>query len=145
MLLLRVSGESTGDHYDVKAAAHGGTGSGVTHGALLVAFAEAVLGTDDDALGEARARVLSELGPAALVDAAAIVATFQQMDRIADATGIALDAMVDIASHDVQTELGLASFASAKNTTSSPIGRLVGRVLAPIRTPMMRLASRFLR
>lgn len=85
------------------------------------------------------------MGPAALVDAAAIVATFQQMDRIADATGIALDAMVDVASQDVQTELGLASFASSRNTKSSPIGRLIGRVIAPIRAPMMRLASRLLR
>jgi hypothetical protein len=142
-LLLRVSGESTGDRYDVKAAARGGTGGGVAHGALLVAFAEAVLGVDDDALDEARASVLSELGPAALVDAAAIVAAFQQMDRIADATGIVLDAMVDVASQDVQTELGLASFASAHNTTSSPIRRWTGRLIAPIRGPMMRLASRF--
>ncbi len=144
-MLLRVSGEGTGDRYDVKAAARGGAGSGVAHGALLGAFAEAVLGVDDTALDEARDRVLAELGPAALVDATAVVASFQQMDRIADATGIALDAMVDAASQDVQAELGLASFASSHNTQSSAISRWAGRLIAPIRAPMMRFASRFLR
>ncbi len=67
------------------------------------------------------------------------------MDRIADAIGIAPDAIVDSASQDVQAELGLASFASAHDTKSSLLGRLAGRVLAPIRGLMMRLARRFLR
>ena len=144
-MLLRVSGESSGDHYDVKAAARGGNGSGVAHGALLAAFAEAVLGADDDVLDEARARLRAELGPAALVDAAAIVATFQLMNRIASATGLALDAMVDVASQDVQAELELASFASSHDTASSAIRRWAGRLIAPARAPMMRFANRLRR
>ncbi len=112
---------------------------------MLIAFAEAVLAGDGDRLGPARAHLQRELGPAALVDAAAIVATFEQMDRIADASGIPLDGALDLVSQDVQAELGLASFASSHNTSSSPFGRLAARLLAPIRAPMMRLASRFLR
>jgi len=104
-----------------------------------------VLGSDGDRLGQTRRRLQQELGPAALVDAAAIVATFEQMDRIADATGIPLDTVVDMVSQDVQAELGLAMFASSHNTPSSAIGHLAARLLAPLRAPMMRLASRFLR
>ena len=112
---------------------------------MLIAFAEAVLGGAGDRLDATRSQLQQELGPAALVDAAAIVATFEQMDRIADASGIPLDGVVDMVSQDLQAELGLASFASSRNTSSSPFGRLAARLLAPIRAPMMRLASRFLR
>jgi alcohol dehydrogenase class IV len=140
-----VSGETRGERYDLTAATQPGTESGVAHGAVLIAFAEAVLGSNGEGLDQTRAHLQRELGNAALVDAAAIVATFEQMDRIADATGIPLDAVVQIASQDVQAELGLASFASSHNTPSSALGRLAARLIAPIRTPMMRLASRFLR
>lgn len=112
---------------------------------MLIAFAEAVVGSDVDRLDATRARLQQELGPAALVDAAAIVATFQQMDRIADASGIPLDAVVDMVSQDVQTELGLGSFASSHNTQSSSLGRLASRLLTPIRGTMLQLASRLLR
>ena len=88
------------------------------HGAPLTSFAEAVLGTDDTALAEARRQVLAELGPEGLVDAAAVVATFMQMDRIADGTGIPLDAAFVEPTQEMRTRLGFNDFASAQNTLS---------------------------
>jgi hypothetical protein len=52
----------------------------IPHGALLVAFAEAVLGIDDERLAETQSRIRVAIGDAALVDPAAIVATFNAID-----------------------------------------------------------------
>ncbi len=93
--------------------------SGIPHGEALLAFADAVLGEEDEVLDSARKRVLKELGPEALVDAAAVVATFMQMDRIADATGIPMDGAFLEQTREVRAELGLNRFASAQNTFGS--------------------------
>ncbi len=84
---------------------------GVSHGALLVEFAEAVLGADDDRLHRARARLRATLGDAALVDAAAVVANFNAIDRIADATGIPIDPERVELTADLRAELGINTFA----------------------------------
>ncbi len=80
---------------------------GVPHGALLVRFAEAVIGARPDALSEARRALLDALGAQALVDATAVAANFAVNDRIADAAGIPLDPFLERASKDVRAELGL--------------------------------------
>ena len=84
----------------------------------MVAFSEAVLGDDDVALESARKRVLDDLGPEALSDSAAVVATFQQMDRVADGTGIPLDAGVVELTQDFRADIGLNDFSSAQYTLS---------------------------
>ena len=91
--------------------------SGIPRGAELVAFSEAVLGDDDRALEESRAALLSAVGPAGFVDAAATVAAFQQMDRIADSTGIPLDRPIVGATDDFRERLGLEQFGSAENSS----------------------------
>jgi hypothetical protein len=92
---------------------------GVPNGRLLVSFAEAVLGEEDAALARTR-RVLGEImGPEALVDAAAVVAGFCAVDRIADATGIPLDADLEMMSAEVRSELGL----ERPSADSLPAGR----------------------
>lgn len=63
--------------------------SGVAAGGALVAFAEAVVLGED--AGAAPRAVLDALGPAALVDAAAVVASFNSVVRIADACGVPLE------------------------------------------------------
>ena len=45
-----------------------------------------------------------------------MIGAFNVVDRIADATGIPLDPMLDAMSGDIRQELGLARFASAANT-----------------------------
>ena len=84
--------------------------SGVAHGALLVAFAEAMAGEDDDALTHVRHAVIEVLNPAAMVDAAGVASNFERMVRIADATGIQLDERMQTLSQEVRDTLYLERF-----------------------------------
>jgi hypothetical protein len=98
----------TGKDFDLHAVTAGEVaGSGVAHAGALVAFAEAIVGDDDEALASARADVLGEIGPEALVDAAAVASNFMRMVRIADSTGISLDAPMEVLSQDLRAELGI--------------------------------------
>lgn len=113
-MLLRESSPTS--NIDMYAAVNNSTENGVPHGASLNAFAEAVLGADDVKLNTARNSLREALGPRALVDSAAVVASFMQMDRIADATGIPLDNTVAQATKNLRGELGLNDLGSARNT-----------------------------
>jgi hypothetical protein len=84
---------------------------GVAEGRLLTRFAEAVLGPDDDALGALREQLLATLGAAALVDSAAVIATFSSLDRMANATGISLEETAAQATAGLRAQLGLDAFA----------------------------------
>ena len=93
--------------------------SGVAHAGALLDFADAVVGSDDAALEKVRAAALEALGGEAFVDVAAVAANFERMVRIADATGIPLDAPLDVMTHDVREELGLAAYGSSANTPAA--------------------------
>ena len=88
--------------------------SGVEHGSLLIAFAEALVGDDHAALPHARQAVIEALSPAALVDAAGVASNFERMVRIADATGIQLDARMEVLSQEVRDQLHLECFTADK-------------------------------
>jgi alkylhydroperoxidase family enzyme len=119
-MLLRVSGQAQQTEVDLDAVHGEGRGDGgVAHGGVLIAFVEAVMGRDDDALDRARATARRRLGPAAFVDACAVIGAFNVVDRVADATGIPLDAGMAIMSAGVREELGLVRFASSANTATS--------------------------
>ena len=113
--MLRVSSQMTGTEVDV--AAVNGTGradAGVEHGALLLAFTEAVMRGESAATE--RGRLQAVLSPESFVDAAAVIGSFSVVDRIADATGIPLDSVMVAMSKEVRDQLDLARFASAANT-----------------------------
>ena len=84
-------------------------GGGVPHGALLIRFAEAVVQGADAAA--ARHAVLAAIGAAALVDAAAVVALFNAIDRVADATGIPLEPEKAAATADFRAALRVGKYA----------------------------------
>jgi|SRR5262245_52304596 len=90
--------------------------AGVVHGARLIAFTEAVMGDDEQALRREREALRAVLTPEAFVDACGVIAAFNVVDRIADATGIPLDPMLYAASGDIRQDLGLGRFRSAANT-----------------------------
>lgn len=89
---------------------------GVTHGAALVAFTEAVMGSDEGRLANERQRLLGLLTPEAFVDVCAVIGMFNVVDRIADAIGIPLDPPLATMSAAVRAELDLGRFASAANS-----------------------------
>lgn len=89
---------------------------GVPHGARLVAFTEAAMGSDDARLAGERRALRSLLSPEAFFDAACVIGAFNVVDRIADATGIPLDDAMAAMSGDVREQLDLARFASSANT-----------------------------
>ncbi|MBW2271294.1 MAG: hypothetical protein JRH16_22305 [Deltaproteobacteria bacterium] len=138
-MLLRASGETTGKTFSVKAVTDGSHESGVPHGAALVRLAEATLGDAAAVLGASREEVRKALGPDGLVDAAAVIATFSKMDRIADATGIPLDGPMGLLTQGLREEIGINHFASASNTPESgALARAAARVLGPLAFRVLR-------
>jgi len=133
--MLRASVEVSGDEADLQAVtgAAGGEASGVAQGAELVRFAEAVLGDDDVELDAARESLLLAVGPEGLVDAAGVVANFKRMVRIADGTGIPLDAPLELMSEALRNDLALERFGSSVNTPEAGVlRRSFGRLLRPV-------------
>jgi len=83
------------------------TNAGVPNAAELVEFAEAMLLGDAPSQALARSAIHELLGPAALVDAAALVASFSAVVKVADATGIPLEDYKEEATRELRAELGL--------------------------------------
>ncbi len=98
-----------------------GAGDGVTgvaSGAELIAYADAVVARSPD-VAQSRDAVQKSMGDAAVVDAAAVIANFQRMVRIADGIGIPLGEELDLRSADLRQEIGINEFASAEGRGSS--------------------------
>jgi len=71
---------------------------------------------DEAVLARERTALRGLLTPEAFVDAAAVIGAFNVVDRIANATGIPLDAGLAAMSGEVREELDLARFSSSANT-----------------------------
>ena len=116
MILLRGSSEHTGHVVDLRSVnGEALNTSGIAHAGALVDFAEAVLGMNDVRLLQARQNVERILGNAGLVDCAAVVAIFNAVVRIADATGIPLEAYKIDSTADLRAKLGIDGYPSAKS------------------------------
>ena len=114
MQLLRASAKHSGKTFDLSVVMSGIGDGGIVHGQELMTFAEATLGDDSRALGEARRSVLMALGPAALVDAAGVAGLFNAIDRVADATGTPLEDWKAEATSDVRSAIGIDDFVVRK-------------------------------
>ncbi len=109
--MLRASIEETGTDYGLDGVIGEGDG-GIPHGEHLTEFAEAVVIGDDARLERARARLLELLGWDALVDASGIVATFNAIDRVADATGTPIEDDRIESTAEIRARLGIDHFPS---------------------------------
>ncbi len=90
--MLRASAGEDGGGVDLATVmGRAGGDGGIAHGGLLVDYAEAVIGDDEDRLIRARASVIACMGADALIDAAAVAALFNGIDRVADGTAIPLE------------------------------------------------------
>ena len=117
-MMLRASAKATETTIDVQAVVDTGTDSQIPHGEALSVFAEALVRRSPN-LGEARNRVVQELGPQQLVEAAGTAANFQRMTRIADAIGIPLDEAAAQHGVNMRAQLGIDQFAGAANTQTA--------------------------
>ena len=114
-MLLRASGEAAGEDYDLSVIhGDGSDGGGVPAGVELLAFADALLGGDTAALDAARAALRAAVGDEGLVDAAGVAATFNAIDRIADATGIPLEEAKAAVSQDFREALNIDGYADGR-------------------------------
>lgn len=114
MALLRASGKHTGDEYDLSAVlGDSGKETGIPHADILIRLAETAIGYNDIATAAARDAVIERMGEAALVDAAAVAANFNAIDRVADAIGIPLEDEKAAISADFRAELGIDKFGRA--------------------------------
>lgn len=110
---------------------------GVPHSPDLLSFTNAVQIGEPD-LAAARARLSQSVGDEALLEAAATIAVFNGLVRVADGTGIQLDGGVFAVSAHDRARLGIDRFAGAANTSNTttssasdiratlPIGQLFG-------------------
>ena len=87
---------------------------GVPAGAELLAFAEAAV--RGEPLDEHREALVTAVGADGAGQAAATVAAFSGLVRVADGTGIPIDDGLAAASTEIRDELGLNDFNGADNT-----------------------------
>ena len=139
--MLRVSSETAGLEANLDSVVEGEqVDSKLPGGDALLQFAEVALGDDAEAIGAARQRVSAALGEAATVDAAGVIANFQRMVRIADATGIPLDEPMAVMSQQIRKKLGIDDYSSASHTPALSVKR---RLLATFAGPFLgRLMAR---
>ena len=120
-----------------------GKGTGIDGGDTLLAFVDASKGADEDELARARRAVAAKFGPEALVDAACVIGNFERMNRIADGTGIPIEAPLAALTSDIREELNLDSFSSAAHSGALGAGtKFAGSVLRKIVPVALRLRAK---
>jgi hypothetical protein len=92
---------------------HGNAGSGVAHEAELLAFADATI-VDPPSLDAARQALVSCAGLEAMIDAAAVIAGFDAITRVADGSGIPLEQPKAEATAGWRASLGIDDFWTMK-------------------------------
>jgi hypothetical protein len=124
-MLLGLSSAAEALEVDLSAVMGSGSDTGVDHGAEILDFVEAVLYVvegrcsetgetgETGSLEDVRSKAQLAIGHDGVVDVAAIVANFQMMTRLADATGAPLEEGIAEASRGMRSELGVDGFDNA--------------------------------
>ncbi len=115
-MVLRASAEASGYKVNIRAVIDPSEDIGIPDGDRLLAFASAVVGTDAEALANARDALVERLGDDGLVAASLIAGNFSRNDRVADAIGIPMEADFLNKSEDFREDFGINRFLSARNT-----------------------------
>ncbi|MYD43084.1 MAG: hypothetical protein F4W90_04230 [Gammaproteobacteria bacterium] len=110
-LLLRGSGD-----FELHAVMDNQLESGVECGELLSRLVDAIIGGSWDAVEQLRGEALHSMGTQQAVDAMAVAAAFNGITRIADATGIPLDAGPAETTATMRDELRIDDFEYAEKT-----------------------------
>lgn len=142
--MLRASIEYHGRDVDLRAVTEGAKigDAGIPHGERLVAFAEAAVAGDPAELDTARDALRDVAGSAAVVDAAGVIGNFQRMVRIADGTGIPVDAAMRTLSEDFREDIGLEAFTTKRGEALGPLARSLAPLLRGAINAFLRIAGR---
>ncbi len=92
----------------------GRTDTGVPAAAELIALADAAITGEAERIDRARAAVTELIGTDAMIDAAAVIAGFDGITRIADATGIPLEPPRAAETVELRAQLAIDEFLAAK-------------------------------
>jgi len=119
-MLLSVSGAKAGLTVDLDVATTSELDgdAGVPAGAELLAFASAANRRSGD-LTAARQQLVAAVGEEGLLEAAATVAIFNGLVRVADGTGIQLDPSMMTSTADTRAALGIDLFSGAANSKNA--------------------------
>ncbi len=109
-MLLRASGEQTGDDVNLEAVIDGSGMPGIRWGRELNRIVEAVIARDAAALDESCSAAEPIMGDDAVRDALVVAAAFNGITRVADATGIPLDEPTAAATGALRSQLGIDAF-----------------------------------
>ena len=85
----------------------------------ITSLAEAAYGSDEHAIAMARTHLVEAIGAAAMIDSATVIANFQHMVKVADGTGIPLDAPVVMGTAGIREERGINKVESAAGNEGS--------------------------
>jgi hypothetical protein len=120
-MLLSVSGKQNGLDVDLEVAVDASRpgDAGVPHGEELLAFATAANRRSDD-LPAVRERLRVAVGDEGMIEAAATVAIFNGLVRVADGTGIQLDPSMMTSTVDTRDKLGIGNYGGAANSIGAP-------------------------
>lgn len=118
---LRWSGEKLGYTIDIAGVADPSVDIGVPAGAALIRLVDAFLVSARASHEEAREAVMEAAGPEALVDAAAVFANFEMMNRVAEGTGLPVPQQAVRRESRMVNELGLDRLLKSKGPSEHPI------------------------
>ena len=146
-VLLRGSGEANSHDVDLdlvtatpeQLAQQSEDAGGLPHAVALITYTDAVISGDPERIRSEAARLETKLGRAGLVRAACVVGNFQRMNRVADATGIALDPGMQFMSSDVRDQVGANAYRSSSYTPE--IGSWATTLGVSLRPLVLRVMS----
>jgi hypothetical protein len=115
-MLLRASGEQSGAEYDLSAVTSGTGNAGVEHESLLHELTDAAIENRWDDLEDVRRRATQAMGEQETVDALTVAAAFNGITRVADATGIPLDAHTAATTVEMRDATGIDHFDYAEKS-----------------------------
>ena len=108
----------SGTEVDLAAVIDGSVESGVAFGVELLAYTDAVMSRDAEAIVKTRNDLGAKVGVEGVVDTAAVISMFNVVDRIADATGIPIDeGFIKDMRYSVGTELGMDHLTPEKRAS----------------------------
>tara|TARA_Y100001934_G_C11595833_1_gene425425 strand:- start:31 stop:393 length:363 start_codon:yes stop_codon:yes gene_type:complete len=120
-MLLRRSGEQSNEAYDLTGVT-GESRVGVQHEDILLMVAEAVVDSRPDAAATMRRRAGEVLGEQQMLDAIGIASAFHGITKIANATGLPLDARTSEITVELRQVTGIENYAEAYKSSVYDLG-----------------------